>query len=71
MNVSVLLINRVTNPELNKYIEIEGAEILAFIDSDDSHAANDIRGMSVFELAPDSNMLKGVREALRNLKVLK
>ncbi|MGI6463791.1 MAG: AAA family ATPase [Candidatus Scatomorpha sp.] len=66
-----VVINRVTNPELNKYIEVEGAEILAFIDSDDSHAANDIRGMSVFELAPDSNMLKGVREALRNLKVLK
>ena len=34
-----VVINRVTNPELNKYIEVEGAEILAFIDSDDSHAA--------------------------------
>lgn len=66
-----VVINRVTNPELNKYISVEGADILAFINADEGHAANDIKGASVFELASDSNMLVGVREALRNLNVLK
>lgn len=64
------IINRVTNPELNSYIEIPGVEILAFIGTDSDHAANDIQGNSVFELPVDSNVLYGVREALRKIEIL-
>lgn len=64
------IINRVTNPELNRYIEIPGVEILAFIEADESHAANDIQGKSVFELPAGSKVLYGVREALRRIEIL-
>ena len=64
------IINRVTNPELNEYIKIAGVEILAFIEADDSHAANDIQGKSVFELPAGSKVLYGVREALRRIEIL-
>lgn len=65
-----VIINRVTNPELNEFIEVEGTEILAFIEADTGHAANDIRGKSVFELPSDSIVLYGVREALRKIEIL-
>ena len=56
--------------ELNRYIEIPGVEILAFIEADESHAANDIQGKSVFELPAGSKVLYGVREALRRIEIL-
>lgn len=64
------IINRVTNPELNRYISVEGVEILAFIPADEQQAANDIQGKSVFELPSDSKVLYGVREALRKIEIL-
>ena len=64
------IINRVTNPELNRYIEIPGVEILAYIESDEAQAANDIQGKSVFALPEDSKVLYGVREALRKIEIL-
>ncbi|MEG1632667.1 MAG: AAA family ATPase [Oscillospiraceae bacterium] len=64
------IINRVTNPELNRYISIEGVELLAFINADENHAANDIEGRSVFELPANSEVLRGVREALRKIEIL-
>ena len=64
------IINRVTNPELNRYIAIKDVEILAFIPADEQQAANDIQGRSVFELPEDSKVLYGVREALRKIEIL-
>lgn len=43
------MINRVTNPDLNKFITIPGVEILSYIESDDYHAANDIQGKTVYD----------------------
>lgn len=64
------IINRVTNPELNQYISIPDVEIVAFIEADEQHAANDIQGKSVFDLPEDSHVLGGVREALRRIEIL-
>ena len=64
------IINRVTNPELNEFISIEGVEILAFIPADTQQAANDIQGKTVFELPEESKVLYGVREALRKIEIL-
>ena len=63
------IVNRVTDPSLIPYIHINGTEILATIGSDPQHAANDIRGKSVFELPEDSNIMVGVHEALHNLGI--
>ena len=43
--------------------------VLAYIPTDPQHAANDIRGKSVFELPEDSNIMVGVHEALHNLGI--
>ena len=55
---------------INRYIEIPGVEILAYIESDEAQAANDIQGKSVFALPEDSKVLYGVREALRKIEIL-
>jgi CO dehydrogenase maturation factor len=64
------VVNRVSNPEYEKLIEIPGVELLAFIENDGDHAANDIQGKSVFALPEDSKVLSGAREALRKLEIL-
>ena len=64
------VINRATNPELNKYITIPGVEILAYIDSDEYHAANDIQGKTVFELPPESEVYRGTRTILDKFGIL-
>ncbi len=63
-------VNRVTNPDLNQYIAIPGVEILAYIGSDEHHAANDIRGRSVFDLPPESNVYRGAGEILEKFGLL-
>ena len=64
------IINRVTDPAMIPYIHIEGTEFLACIGSDSLHAANDIRGLSVFDLPADAPVLAGAREALTKLAIL-
>lgn len=58
------IVNRVTDPALIPYIHINGTEILATIGSDPQHAANDIQGLSVFDLPEDAPVIRGAREAL-------
>lgn len=64
------IINRVDDEALIPYIHIEGTDILAFIPSDSEHAANDIRGLSVFELPEDTPVINGAREALKGLGII-
>ena len=52
------------------YIHINGTEILATIGSDPQHAANDIQGLSVFDLPEDAPVIRGAREALTKLEIL-
>ena len=65
-----VIVNRVTNPELADLMQVPGVEILSFIPADSTFAANDIKGKSVLELSADSDMLKGVREALHKIEIL-
>ena len=51
-------------------IHINGTEILATIGSDPQHAANDIQGLSVFDLPEDAPVIRGAREALTKLEIL-
>ena len=49
---------------------VPGVEILSYIPADSEFAANDIRGRSVMELPEDSNVITGVKEALRKIEIL-
>ena len=62
--------DRVTDPAMIPYIHIEGIDVLAYIGSDAKHAANDIRGLSVFDLPDDAPVIAGAREALTKLQIL-
>ena len=64
------VVNRVTDPALLPYVHINGTELLATIGSDSYHAANDIQGLSVFDLPENSPILLGAREALTKLEIL-
>jgi len=64
------VVNRVTNPDLNKYISVPGVEILSYINTDEFHAANDIQGKTVFELPPESDVYRGTEEILRKFELL-
>ena len=54
---------------VNVLVKLDGVPVLAYIPTDPQHAANDIRGKSVFELPEDSNIMVGVHEALHNLGI--
>lgn len=63
-------VNRATDPELSRLITIPGVDILSCIPTDDFHAANDIRGRTVFELPPESPVYRGTREILEKFGIL-
>lgn len=64
------IVNRVSSPDVVRYLQIEGIPILSCIGSDEAHAVNDIRGRSVFDLPEDAPILLGAAEALQKLEIL-
>ena len=64
------IVNRLSDPSLKDCIHINSTEILSYIGPDESHAENDIRGLSVFELPEDSPIMNGAREVLNKLGIL-
>lgn len=64
------VLNRVVNPELNRYVDLGDIELLASISPDEGQMQNDIRGLSVFELSDDSVLLQGVTLALKSIDFL-
>ena len=64
------IVNRIGDVEMIPYIRIEGTEVLSYIGSDNKHAANDIQGLSVFDLPADAPVIAGAREALQKLDIL-
>ncbi len=64
------VINRVSDPDTLPYIQIEGVPVLAVISDDKAHAANDIKGLSVFDLPEDAPVMAGAAEALTKLEIL-
>ena len=65
-----LILNRVTHPERIDFTEAEGIPLLAAIGPDEAHAADDIEGLSIFELPEASLLLRGVQTALEKLELL-
>lgn len=64
------IVNRIGDVDMIPYIRIEGTEVLSYIGSDNKHAANDIQGLSVFDLPADAPVIVGAREALQKLEIL-
>ena len=64
-----VIVNRVREEQI-PHIQIESAEVLAYIPEDRAHADNDIMGVSVFDLPEDSPVMEGTREALRKMQLI-
>lgn len=65
------VINRMEDPAMARYVELGDMELLACIPADKDQADNDIRGMSVFNLPPEAAVLRGARECLTSLGILR
>lgn len=64
------IINRFPDDADRQFIHLENTDILAFIGEDKTHASNDMRGLTVFDLPGDAPVITGAREALRRLGLI-
>ena len=64
------IVNRVNDPSMLELVDLAPVELLASISADPLHAANEVRGLSIFELDDDAALLEGVSEAMKKWKIL-
>lgn len=64
-----VIVNRATRPELTADAAFP-APLLAVIEPDAQQTRNDMEGRTVFDLDENSNVIRGVREALRKIELL-
>lgn len=67
-----VVVNRILDASMIPLIQnnLNDMDILSFISGDDQHAANDIRGESVFSLPQTSPIMQGARDALKKLQII-
>lgn len=65
-----VVVNRLTNDLQKQYINVGDLPILTYIKEDENLQLSDIKGESVLDLPDDSNIILGVNETLKALKIL-
>ena len=64
------IVNRLPDESIIPLIDTNGIPVLSYIENDKNLAIYDIEGKNITELPEDSNVVKGVREALEKLEIL-
>lgn len=64
------IVNRLPDESVKVYIDTQDIPILSYIENDKNLAVFDIQGENVFNLPDDTNIVNGVREALRKTEIL-
>lgn len=64
------IINRIPNESVIDLIDTQGIPVLSYIQNDDNLAEFDIQGKNILNLPRQSNIVKGVEEALSKLKII-
>lgn len=64
------IVNRLADESLKAYVDTGAIEVLSYILDDKNLSMFDIQGENIFNLPADSNVVKGVREALERMEVL-
>jgi len=64
------IVNRINDEALKGYIDTGDIPVLSYISDDNTLALYDVQGRSVLELPDDSNLVKGVRQALETIRIL-
>ena len=65
-----VIINRMADESLKYYINTNGIPILSYIEDDKNLSVFDIKGENIFNLPPESNVVKGVKKALCEIGVI-
>ena len=65
-----LFINRLPDASVIPYINTNGIPVLSYIQNDSNLAVFDIEGKNITTLPDDSNIVKGVKEALEKIDII-
>lgn len=65
-----VIINRMADESLKDYIDTNGIAVLSYIADDKNLSVFDIKGENIFNLPPESNVVKGVKKALCEIGVI-
>ena len=66
-----VIVNRLPNMNVKEYMDVGDIPVLSYILSDGDLAEFDLKGKSVFYLDNDAIIVRGAREALDNIGILK
>ena len=64
------IVNRIPDESVIPHINTNGIPVLSYIENDKNLAIYDIEGKNIMKLPDDSNVVKGVKEALEKLEIL-
>ena len=65
-----VIINRLPDESVIPYINTNGIPVLSYIQNDSNLAVFDIEGKNITTLPDDSNIVKGVKEALEKIDII-
>ncbi len=65
------IVNRIPDKSVIPYINTNGIPVLTYIENDSNLAIFDIEGKNITKLPEESNIVKGVKEALTEMEILK
>ena len=65
-----VIINRLPDESVIPYINTNGIPVLSYIQNDSNLAVFDIKGKNITTLPDDSNIVKGVKEALEKIDII-
>ena len=64
------IVNRIPDVSVISHINTNGIPVLSYIENDSNLAIYDIEGKNITKLPDDSNVVRGVREALEKLEII-
>lgn len=64
------VINRLPDESVIPYIDTQGIPVLSYIQNDSNLAVFDIEGRDITKLPDESNIVKGVEEALKKIEII-
>lgn len=66
-----IIVNRVSDEDVVRALDYDGVKLLAVIGDDKNLASFDLKGENVFELPENSKVVQGVKEALKQLEIIR
>ena len=64
------IVNRLPDESVIPHININGIPVLSYIENDKNLAIYDIEGKNITKLPDDSNVVEGVKKALKELEII-